>query len=97
MAAARAARPASTFDPDALAAFLAAHPDLGTKWAPRFVRIVDRLPMTQTNKVVKADLREERWECADPVWWRPGRDAEYRRLTSDDCDAIAKEMAAHGT
>ncbi len=30
----------AAFDPDAFAAFLAAQPDLGTKWAPRFVRVV---------------------------------------------------------
>ena len=31
----------STFDPDAFAAFLSAQKDLGTKWAPRFVRVAD--------------------------------------------------------
>jgi fatty-acyl-CoA synthase len=85
-----------TFDADALAAFLQSHPDLGTKWAPRFIRIVNALPMTPTNKVVKADLRAEQWTCDDPVWFRPGRDIHYRPLTTDDADAIAKEMAAHG-
>ena len=30
-----------TFDPDAFAAFLAEQPDLGTKWAPRYVRVDD--------------------------------------------------------
>jgi fatty-acyl-CoA synthase len=84
------------FDVDALAGFLTAHADLGTKWMPRFIRVVAKLPMTQTNKVVKADLRSERWDCADPVWWRPGRDALYRRLTTEDRDAIAREMAQHG-
>ena len=29
-------------------------------------------------------LRAERWNCADPVWWRPGREAEYRVLTGPD-------------
>ena len=32
-------REGAAFDPDAFAAFLAAQPDLGTKWAPRYVRI----------------------------------------------------------
>ncbi|HZN14345.1 MAG TPA: AMP-binding protein [Acidimicrobiales bacterium] len=89
-------RPGAELDADALAVFLASHPDLGTKWMPRFIRIVAKLPMTQTNKVVKADLRDERWECADPVWWRPAREPAYRRLTGADRDAIAKEMAQHG-
>ena len=44
---------AATFDPDDFAAFLAEQPDLGTKWAPRYVRIVDALPVTGTDKVDK--------------------------------------------
>ena len=32
------------FDPEAFPAFLAAQPDLGTKWAPRYLRLVDALP-----------------------------------------------------
>jgi len=36
--------------------------DLGTKWAPRFVRIVDALPVTGVDKVAKLPLRaESRW------------------------------------
>ena len=34
--------PGVEFDPDAFTAFLAAQEDLGTKWAPRFVRVVGR-------------------------------------------------------
>jgi fatty-acyl-CoA synthase len=37
--------------------FLAAQPDLGTKAWPRFVRIVDALPRTATNKVLKRELQ----------------------------------------
>ena len=88
-------RDGAAFDADALAAYLRDDPDLGTKWAPRFVRIVDHLPMTPTNKIVKADLRDDRWECTDPVWYRPARDIEYRPLTPDDIDALAEELAAH--
>jgi fatty-acyl-CoA synthase len=40
-------------DPAELARFLAAQSDLGTKWAPRFVRMTGALPLTATNKVVK--------------------------------------------
>jgi len=38
--AAVAMAPGRCFDPAAFAAFLAAQPDLGTKWAPRYVRII---------------------------------------------------------
>jgi fatty-acyl-CoA synthase len=69
------------FDPGAFAAFLADQDDLGTKWAPRFVRITEALPVTATNKVLKKAIRSERWNCDDPVWWRPDKAGPYRRLT----------------
>ena len=34
----------SAFDPDVFSGFLAEQPDLGTKWSPRYVRVVERLP-----------------------------------------------------
>ena len=52
-------------------AFLAAQPDLGTKWAPRYVRVTT-LPVGATNKIDKRPLRAERWYTDDPVYWRPG-------------------------
>jgi fatty-acyl-CoA synthase len=84
------------FDPDAFAAFLAAQPDLGTKWAPRFVRLVASLPVTATGKLDRKPLRAQRWETADPVWWRPGRALEYRRLTADDVAALTRAFAEAG-
>ena len=65
-------RPGATFDPAAFARWLADQPDLGTKWAPRFVRVSTELPQTATGKVTKVDLRTERWDTEDEVWWRPG-------------------------
>ena len=68
--------------------------DLGTKWAPRFVRITDRIPLTGTGKVDKRPLRRQHWTTTDPVWWRPfasrggGPPSAYRRLTADDVDAL---------
>jgi len=64
-------RPGASFDPQGFEAFLAAQPDLGTKWVPRFVRVCDHLPTTATAKVLTRALRAESWHCADPVWWRP--------------------------
>ncbi|MDX3247043.1 AMP-binding protein, partial [Streptomyces sp. ME18-1-4] len=75
---------AGTFDPLAFAEFLLAQPDLGTKMAPRFVRVVDRMPVTATNKIHRALLRREGVRCADPVWWRPPGEATYRRLTAEE-------------
>ena len=86
--------PGAAFDPEAFAAFLAAQPDLGTKWAPRYVR-VGRLPTTGTGKIDKAPLRAEGWRTADPVWWRPGRDLTYVPLTDDDRARLEAEAARH--
>ncbi|MGI8334153.1 AMP-binding protein [Actinomadura scrupuli] len=84
------------FDPGAFAEFLGAQADLGTKWAPRFVRVIDAMPLTSTNKVDKRPLRAERWECAGRVWWRPGREPVYRPLTPALVAALRAEFAAHG-
>ncbi|MCT9079412.1 long-chain-fatty-acid--CoA ligase [Streptomyces fulvoviolaceus] len=74
------------FDPLDFAEFLLAQPDLGTKMAPRFVRVVERMPVTATNKIHRAQLRREGLECADPVWWRPPGNCAYRRLTAGDAE-----------
>ncbi|MFF4500150.1 AMP-binding protein [Streptomyces sp. NPDC001401] len=74
---------AGRFDAADFADFLAAQPDLGTKMAPRFVRVVERMPVTATNKIHRARLRKEGLRCADPVWWRPPGEGTYRRLTSE--------------
>ncbi|MER6422652.1 long-chain-fatty-acid--CoA ligase [Streptomyces sp. NPDC001137] len=77
---------AGTFDPAGFADFLAAQPDLGTKMAPRFVRVVKRMPVTTTNKIHRAQLRREGLHCPDPVWWRPPGEqtSPYRRLSEKD-------------
>jgi fatty-acyl-CoA synthase len=88
--------PGAEFDAAGFAAFLSQQSDLGTKWAPRYVRICDALPATQTNKVLKRALRKERWECPDPVWWKPEKEAPYRRLAAEDLAAIRERFAARG-
>jgi fatty-acyl-CoA synthase len=89
-------RPGRELDPDGLAAFLAAQPDLGTKWAPRFVRVTDQLPVTPTSKVLKRVLRRQRWECRDPVWWRPTPAEQFRRLTAEDISDLRAAFTVRG-
>jgi fatty-acyl-CoA synthase len=92
------------FDPSAFAGFLASQPDLGTKWAPRFVRIVEAMPLTGTGKLDKRPLRAQGWTTADRVWWRPpeldrdrGRVASsFRRLTPEDVELLRSEFEANG-
>ena len=78
----------AALEPDALAAFLGAQGDLGTKWAPRFVRVCPTLPMTMTNKVLKRALRAERWNCADTVLWQAERDGPYTELTHAEAASL---------
>ncbi|WP_086809610.1 AMP-binding protein, partial [Streptomyces reticuliscabiei] len=87
---------AGTFDPSAFSAFLAAQPDLGTKMAPRFVRVVHRMPVTATNKIHRAALRQEGFRCPDPVWWRPPGEQAYRSLTGDDVTGLLARYRERG-
>ena len=73
----------TSFDGRAFADFLAMQSDLGTKWAPLYVRVSNALPVTQTNKVLKQRLRGEHWECSEPVW-RRDTEVGYRALTERD-------------
>jgi fatty-acyl-CoA synthase len=83
-------------DPVGFADFLAAQPDLGTKWAPRFVRVTGQLPITPTSKVLKRVLRRQRWECDEPVWWRPTASEPYRRMTAEDVSGLRAVFSARG-
>jgi fatty-acyl-CoA synthase len=91
-------QPGAVFDPDGFARFLESQPDLGTKWAPRYVRVCPALPTTATSKVLTRVLRADRWDCADPVWWRPdGRgDTAYRPLEGPDVADLEQRVGARG-
>ncbi len=87
--------PGTEFDARGFGAFLAAQPDLGTKWAPRYVRVTT-LPVGATNKIDKRPLRAERWSTDDPVYWRVGAELAYRRLTTDDVAALEARFHEFG-
>ncbi|MFF5444492.1 AMP-binding protein [Streptomyces sp. NPDC012888] len=95
--AALALRDDRDFDPDAFAAFLAAQPDLGTKMAPRYVRVVASMPVTATNKVHRVALRRTGFRCApDPVWHRPPGTDRYVPLDGPALAALAEAYRSHG-
>ncbi|WP_326722880.1 AMP-binding protein [Streptomyces sp. NBC_00243] len=94
--AALAPRSAVSFDPLDFGEFLLSQPDLGTKMAPRFIRIVERMPVTATNKVHRVGLRREGFRCADPVWWRPPGECAYRRLAEAEVEELVAEYRARG-
>jgi fatty-acyl-CoA synthase len=73
-----------SFDPLAFASFLGGQADLGTKWAPRYVRIASTLPVTETNKVLKRVLAVEAWTCDDDVWVRDAISGFYRPITPEE-------------
>jgi len=86
----------ATFDPASFGSFLACQADLGTKWAPRFVRIVAAMPLTATNKVDKAPLRASAWATADPVYWRAGAALDYERFDAVTRADLEADFARHG-
>jgi acyl-CoA synthetase (AMP-forming)/AMP-acid ligase II len=84
-----------TFDPTSFAEFLATQSDLGTKWAPRYIRITT-LPVGATNKIDKIVLRRQRWNTTDPVYWKPDRHTGFRPFTPDDLRALEERFSEHG-
>lgn len=84
--------PGARFEPEGFAAFLADQADLGTKSAPRYVRVADSLPQTETNKILKRELRRQRWEC-DGVWIRDADD-RYREIQQEDVERIRQDFEA---
>ena len=80
--------PGREFDPEDFVAFLGAQPDLGTKWAPAFVRVTSALPQTASGKVTKGPLRLE-------GWWRGG--TVFHRLPPAPASAGAAGGGPAGT
>ncbi|MFD0899754.1 steroid-22-oyl-CoA synthetase [Actinomadura sediminis] len=79
------------------AAFLAAQDDLGTKGAPRFVRVSHALPTTGSGKLRKKEMQLEGWRTTDPVYRWTGRGApSYAPMTDDDRTALREEFVANG-
>ncbi len=87
---------ATAFDPVAFATFLSGQSDLGSKWAPTYVRIVTDFPMTQTNKILKRELVKEQWRVSDELWFRPSKELAYRRFTVADADALGEAVLRAG-
>jgi fatty-acyl-CoA synthase len=89
-------RPGTEFDPDDFDEFLGEQTDLGTKWSPRYVRITEDMPVTESQKPVKRQLRRERWDTDEPVFWRPAKGAPLQPMTAADRDALHAEFERHG-
>ncbi|HEX7443872.1 MAG TPA: AMP-binding protein [Acidimicrobiales bacterium] len=93
--------PGRTFDPVAFAGFLGAQDDLGTKWAPAYLRVTAALPMTASGKVTKEPLRREGWWRGDDLLFRnrpasAGAGPTYVPMGPDDQAALLAELGSHG-
>lgn len=96
MAAVEVADPES-FDAAGFAAYLSAQQDLGSKGAPRFLRLSTSLPVTGSNKVLKRVLQRQRWHTDEPVYRWAGRGAPaYHRMSADEKRSLDAEFASHG-
>ncbi|MET0699779.1 MAG: acyl-CoA synthetase, partial [Mycobacterium sp.] len=96
MAAIEVADP-ETFDAAGFADFLTARDDLGRKGVPRLLRVSADLPVTGSNKVLKRELQEQGWRCADLVYHWVGRGRpDYHRMSDADRRALDSEFGRHG-
>lgn len=84
------------FDPEDFARFLETQPDLGTKWAPRFLSVVSDVPVTATQKINKPSLRREAWLVQQNVYHRPGRAIEFEVLDSQALEDLERMFEENG-
>jgi fatty-acyl-CoA synthase len=90
-------RDGAAFDPSSLQEFLGAQPDVSPKWAPTYIRIARELPQTATSKVLKNELRRQKFRpdlCTDPIYWRARAGEPYRRFMVDDYARLHAQFAA---
>lgn len=93
--------PGATFDIHEFATFLREQSDLGPKWVPTYVEVLDELPLTQTNKVVKRELVKRRWHSVETsdearLWFRPGKAVDFSPFTRRDAEALRQRFVADG-
>ncbi|MFJ9681801.1 AMP-binding protein [Streptomyces sp. NPDC101194] len=80
-----------------LPGFLAGQEDLGTKGAPRFVRVSHALPTTGSNKLRKKEMQLDGWRTDDAVYRWAGRGRPvYALMTDEDKAALRGEFLANG-
>ncbi|HVM98450.1 MAG TPA: AMP-binding protein [Candidatus Acidoferrales bacterium] len=92
-------REGAVFDLQGFAIFLREQPDLSPKWLPTFVRIANQLPQTASSKVIKTELRKQKFRldrCGDPIYWRSRIDQPFALLSADDYEALLRRFVAVG-
>jgi len=70
------------------------------KWMPDYLRVVDTMPMSETQKVLARELKREHFDLASHpdmrVWLRERGDETYRPMTCADYDAVRHRFAENG-
>jgi fatty-acyl-CoA synthase len=87
---------ANEFSPHEFDEFLSLQRDLGTKWSPQIVRVIEAMPLTANNKVHKPPLRASKWFAADTHYWRPERNQPLRLMNESDKQELEARFAANG-
>ena len=93
-------QPGIKFDIDEFSEFLRAQSDLGPKWIPSFIQIVEDFPMTPSNKVIKRELVLRRWHDVEihdnaQLWWRPVKEIAFLRFTRVEATELRAKFAAN--
>ena len=93
-------QPGTKFEIDEFAEFLRAQSDLGPKWIPSFIQIVEEFPMTPSNKVIKRELVLRRWHDAEndanaKIWWRNGKETRFEVFGREQAQELRAKFAAH--
>lgn len=86
----------AAFDREDFARFLQAQPDLGTKWAPRFLAVVSDVPVTATQKINKPSLRRDAWLVSETILHRPGRAIAFEVLDENALEKLERMFAESG-
>jgi fatty-acyl-CoA synthase len=67
------------------------------KWFPDFVRVIDELEVTETQKIrVRAYKRRHFQIGTEAVWFRERGDVCYRSLTADEYERLCGKYAGNG-
>jgi acyl-CoA synthetase (AMP-forming)/AMP-acid ligase II len=80
--------------------FLDEQPDLSPKWVPTFVRVAREVKRTETNKILKRELRHEGFlldRTTDPIYRRERGEEHYRRFTAEDLGQLLERFHRAGT
>jgi fatty-acyl-CoA synthase len=87
------------FDPSEFHRLLENEKDMPELWMPRYVRILQNPPITETNKVIKRVLQKEQvniHKISDLLYFRDKQSATYVPFTMEHYCALVEQFRAQG-